>query len=152
MTTRFTPRTSPHLTTKRQRSRVVSPSPPSNFCPAPAAYSSPSLFSGLPWSFPSDVFSIGCILMELFTGQPLFPSDDALERLAMMDVTLGHMPDHFMDRAVSVPFALPFYVCCDALTPFSSRCFAQVSRSPTFSRLARSTSRARRPLRPAQIP
>lgn len=45
------------------------------------------------WSFPCDVWSIGCILVEFFTGEALFQTHDNLEHLAMMEVVFGRMPD-----------------------------------------------------------
>jgi serine/threonine protein kinase len=37
-------------------------------------YRSPEVILGMPWSFPSDVWSLGCILMEIYTGELLFPT------------------------------------------------------------------------------
>jgi dual-specificity kinase len=50
---------------------------------------------GLGWSYPCDAFSLGCILVECFTGKALFQTHDNLEHLAMMEILLGKMPDHF---------------------------------------------------------
>lgn len=47
---------------------------------------------GLGWSFPCDVWSIGCILVEFFTGEALFQTHENLEHLAMMEIVFGHMP------------------------------------------------------------
>lgn len=37
------------------------------------------------WSYPCDIWSIGCILVEFFTGDALFQTHDNLEHLAMME-------------------------------------------------------------------
>jgi dual-specificity kinase len=50
---------------------------------------------GLGWSYPCDAYSLGCILVELFTGGALFQTHDNLEHLAMMEVAMGKMPDRF---------------------------------------------------------
>ena len=50
---------------------------------------------GLGWSFPCDVYSLGCILVEFFTGVALFQTHDNLEHLAMMEAVMGKMPDRF---------------------------------------------------------
>ncbi|GJJ08281.1 hypothetical protein Clacol_002491 [Clathrus columnatus] len=50
---------------------------------------------GLGWSFPCDAFSLGCILVEFYTGQALFQTHDNLEHLAMMEAVMGKMPDKF---------------------------------------------------------
>jgi len=39
----------------------------------------------LGWSFPCDIWSIGCIIVEFFTGDALFQTHDNLEHLAMME-------------------------------------------------------------------
>ena len=40
--------------------------------------------AGMGWSYPCDVWSIGCILVELLTGEALFQTHENLEHLAMM--------------------------------------------------------------------
>lgn len=54
--------------------------------------------SGLSWSYPCDMFSIGCILVEFFTGDALFQTHDNLEHLAMMEVVMGKMPPRMIER------------------------------------------------------
>ena len=51
--------------------------------------------SGLGWSYPCDAFSLGCILVEFYTGVALFQTHDNLEHLAMMEQVMGKMPDRF---------------------------------------------------------
>jgi dual-specificity kinase len=53
----------------------------------------------MPWSFPCDVWSIGCILVEFFTGEALFQTHENLEHLAMMEAVFGSMPESFARRA-----------------------------------------------------
>lgn len=48
-------------------------------------YRAPEIILGLGWSFPCDIWSIGCILIEFFTGDALFQTHDNLEHLAMME-------------------------------------------------------------------
>ena len=50
---------------------------------------------GLGWSYPCDVFSLGCILVEFYTGEALFQTHDNLEHLSMMEVVMGKMPDYY---------------------------------------------------------
>ncbi|KAK6353113.1 dual specificity protein kinase kns1 [Orbilia brochopaga] len=47
-------------------------------------YRAPEIILGLGWSFPCDIWSIGCILIEFYTGDALFQTHDNLEHLAMM--------------------------------------------------------------------
>ncbi len=53
------------------------------------------ILAGLGWSFPCDAFSLGCILVEFFTGVALFQTHDNLEHLAMMEQVMGKMPERF---------------------------------------------------------
>lgn len=59
----------------------------------------PSVSPGLGWSFPCDMYSIGCILVEFYTGEALFQTHDNLEHLAMMEVVRGKMPIAIARRA-----------------------------------------------------
>ncbi|KAF7723084.1 dual specificity protein kinase kns1 [Apophysomyces ossiformis] len=55
-------------------------------------YRAPEIILGMGWSYPCDIWSIGCILVEFFTGDALFQTHDNLEHLAMMEVVLGSIP------------------------------------------------------------
>ncbi|XP_071478198.1 dual specificity protein kinase CLK2-like [Diadema antillarum] len=52
----------------------------------------------LGWSQPCDVWSIGCIMFELYTGYTLFQTHDNREHLAMMERILGSMPAWMVKR------------------------------------------------------
>jgi dual-specificity kinase len=52
-------------------------------------YRAPEIILNLGWSFPCDIWSIGCILVEFFTGDALFQTHDNLEHLAMMEAVIG---------------------------------------------------------------
>jgi len=58
-------------------------------------YRASEIILGLGWSYPCDVFSLGCILVEFYTGVALFQTHDNLEHLAMMEMVMGKMPDRF---------------------------------------------------------
>ncbi|KAI0925908.1 hypothetical protein AcW1_008217 [Taiwanofungus camphoratus] len=58
-------------------------------------YRAPEIILGLGWSYPCDVFSLGCILVEFYTGVALFQTHDNLEHLAMMEQVMGKMPERF---------------------------------------------------------
>lgn len=51
-------------------------------------YRAPEVLLGCGWSYPSDLWSIGCILPELFTGELLFGTHHDLEHLALMERVL----------------------------------------------------------------
>lgn len=62
-------------------------------------YRAPEIILNMGWSFPCDAWSIGCILIEFYTGEALFQTHDNLEHLAMMEQVLGPMPDGFRRKA-----------------------------------------------------
>ncbi|KAM7362463.1 CDC like kinase darkener of apricot isoform 2-T2 [Cochliomyia hominivorax] len=55
-------------------------------------YRAPEVILELGWSQPCDVWSIGCILFELYLGITLFQTHDNREHLAMMERILGQIP------------------------------------------------------------
>ena len=56
---------------------------------------------GLGWSYPCDAYSLGCILVEFYTGMALFQTHDNLEHLAMMEMVMGKMPENVAREAVN---------------------------------------------------
>lgn len=52
-------------------------------------YRAPEVVLGLGWSYPCDIWSVGCIFIELLTGDALFQTHDNLEHLAMMEAVVG---------------------------------------------------------------
>nr|POE68551.1 serine/threonine-protein kinase afc2 [Quercus suber] len=61
-------------------------------------YRAPEVILGLGWSYPCDVWSVGCILVELCTGEALFQTHENLEHLAKMERVLGPLPQHMLKR------------------------------------------------------
>ncbi|GAA5831913.1 hypothetical protein JCM3766R1_000150 [Sporobolomyces carnicolor] len=62
-------------------------------------YRAPEIILSLGWTFPCDMWSIGCILVEFITGEALFQTHENLEHLAMMEKVFGPMPAAMMDLA-----------------------------------------------------
>ena len=54
------------------------------------------LFSELGWSQPCDIWSVGCIMFELYLGFTLFQTHDNREHLAMMEKILGPIPERYV--------------------------------------------------------
>ena len=63
-------------------------------------YRAPEIILNLGWSFPCDMWSIGCILVEFYTGDALFQTHDNLEHLAMMESVCGSKIDPKLIRQV----------------------------------------------------
>ncbi|XP_063782437.1 dual specificity protein kinase CLK3 isoform X1 [Pseudophryne corroboree] len=55
-------------------------------------YRPPEVILELGWSQPCDVWSLGCILFEYYTGFTLFQTHDNREHLVMMERNLGPLP------------------------------------------------------------
>lgn len=53
----------------------------------------------LGWSQPCDVWSIGCIMFELYTGITMFQTHDNREHIAMMERILGTIPWRMATRS-----------------------------------------------------
>ncbi|KAK7940816.1 uncharacterized protein PG986_013203 [Apiospora aurea] len=64
-------------------------------------YRAPEIILGLGWSFPCDIWSIGCILVEFFTGDALFQTHDNLEHLAMMENVCDRRIDAHLAQQVT---------------------------------------------------
>ncbi|KAB1204478.1 Serine/threonine-protein kinase AFC3 [Morella rubra] len=62
-------------------------------------YRAPEIILGLGWTYPCDLWSVGCILVELCAGEALFQTHENLEHLAMMERVLGPLPEHMIRRA-----------------------------------------------------
>jgi dual-specificity kinase len=54
---------------------------------------------GMGWSYPCDIWSIACILIQLYTGDAIFQTHENREHLAMMEKALGRFPDYFIEKA-----------------------------------------------------
>ncbi|CAM0945005.1 unnamed protein product [Alopecurus aequalis] len=70
-----------------------------NYVVSTRHYRAPEVILGLGWNYPCDLWSVGCILVELCSGEALFQTHENLEHLAMMERVLGPLPKHMMARA-----------------------------------------------------
>ncbi|XP_071855368.1 dual specificity protein kinase CLK2-like isoform X1 [Apostichopus japonicus] len=61
-------------------------------------YRAPEVILELGWAQPCDVWSIGSIVFELYTGFTLFQTHDNREHLAMMDTILGPFPSWMVKK------------------------------------------------------
>lgn len=55
-------------------------------------YRSPEVILGMNYHTAIDMWSLGCILAELYTGYPIFPGENEQEQLSCIMEVLG-MPD-----------------------------------------------------------
>lgn len=62
-------------------------------------YRAPEVILGLGWSIPSDLWSAGCIIAELYKGDLLFATHDNSEHLALMERVIGRLPLDMVSRS-----------------------------------------------------
>ncbi|GAX25415.1 dual specificity tyrosine-phosphorylation-regulated kinase 1 [Fistulifera solaris] len=62
-------------------------------------YRSPEVMLGLPYSVAIDMWSLGCILVEMHTGEPLFSGSDQFDQMQKIVKTLGMVPSAMLNRA-----------------------------------------------------
>eukprot|EP01056_Protomagalhaensia_sp_Gyna25_P003538 Protomagalhaensia_sp_Gyna_25__3537@NODE_317_length_3909_cov_32_619380_g247_i0_p2_GENE_NODE_317_length_3909_cov_32_619380_g247_i0NODE_317_length_3909_cov_32_619380_g247_i0_p2_ORF_typecomplete_len605_score82_84Pkinase/PF00069_25/3_4e47Pkinase_Tyr/PF07714_17/6_4e22Pkinase_fungal/PF17667_1/2_3e05Kinaselike/PF14531_6/86Kinaselike/PF14531_6/0_0007_NODE_317_length_3909_cov_32_619380_g247_i020213835 len=62
-------------------------------------YRAPEVILDIGWEPSSDLWSLGCILVELYTGQLLFQTHEHFEHLAMMERVIGRIPQHMLKMA-----------------------------------------------------
>lgn len=54
---------------------------------------------GIPYDLAIDMWSLGCILVEMHTGEPLFSGGDEIDQMNKIVEVLGMPPKHLLDQA-----------------------------------------------------
>ena len=62
-------------------------------------YRSPEVILGMSYGLPIDMWSVGCILAELYTGYPIFPGENEQEQLACIMEVFGPPEKHLIERS-----------------------------------------------------
>jgi dual specificity tyrosine-phosphorylation-regulated kinase 2/3/4 len=62
-------------------------------------YRSPEVILGMTYGMPIDMWSLGCILAELFTGYPIFPGENEQEQLACIMEVFGPPEKHLVEQS-----------------------------------------------------
>lgn len=62
-------------------------------------YRSPEVILGMSYGMPIDMWSLGCILAELFTGYPIFPGENEQEQLACIMEVFGPPDKHLIEKS-----------------------------------------------------
>ena len=62
-------------------------------------YRAPEVVFGFEYGKEIDMWSLGCVLIELVTGQPLFPAEDEAELMQMFVAVLGMPPKEMIQKA-----------------------------------------------------
>jgi len=59
-------------------------------------YRSPEVLLGCPYSTAIDMWSLGCILVEMHTGEPIFSGQDEADQIVKIYELLGAPPTHMI--------------------------------------------------------
>lgn len=62
-------------------------------------YRSPEVILGMTYGMPIDMWSVGCILAELYSGVPLFPGENEQEQLACIMEVFGPPEKHLIEKS-----------------------------------------------------
>ncbi|XP_058823880.1 serine/threonine-protein kinase minibrain isoform X2 [Topomyia yanbarensis] len=62
-------------------------------------YRSPEVLLGIPYDLAIDMWSLGCILVEMHTGEPLFSGSNEADQINKIVEVLGMPPKHILDQA-----------------------------------------------------
>ena len=54
-------------------------------------YRSPELLVGEPYGKPADLWAVGCMIGELVDGQPMFPGDDEIDQIFLINKLIGNL-------------------------------------------------------------
>ncbi|EJK44648.1 hypothetical protein THAOC_36797, partial [Thalassiosira oceanica] len=62
-------------------------------------YRSPEVILGLPYGTPIDMWSLGCLLVEMHTGEPLFSGSNSVDQFQKIVAILGMPPMAMIERS-----------------------------------------------------
>ncbi|XP_018570401.1 serine/threonine-protein kinase minibrain isoform X1 [Anoplophora glabripennis] len=62
-------------------------------------YRSPEVLLGIPYDLAIDMWSLGCILVEMHTGEPLFSGANEIDQMNKIVEVLGMPPKHLLEQA-----------------------------------------------------
>jgi dual specificity tyrosine-phosphorylation-regulated kinase 1 len=62
-------------------------------------YRSPEVMLGLPYTVAIDMWSLGCILAEMHTGEPIFSGSDQFDQMQKIVKLLGMVPSSMLEKS-----------------------------------------------------
>jgi len=62
-------------------------------------YRAPEILLQIGWDWSCDIWSVGCIFVELLIGHTLFKTHEDLEHLAMIQRLIGPLPEYIAEKS-----------------------------------------------------
>lgn len=62
-------------------------------------YRAPEVILGIAYGTPIDMWSLGCIIAELYTGIPIFPGESEQDQLACIMEIIGVPPRYLIEQS-----------------------------------------------------
>jgi len=73
-------------------------------------YRAPEILLGLPYDFPIDMWSLGCLAVELYIGLPVFPGVSEHNQLFRITEVIGDVPDKILNTGEkTATFYVPYH-------------------------------------------
>ena len=108
-------------------------------------YRSPEVMLGLPYTVAIDVWSLGCILVEMHTGEPLFSGADQLDQMRKLVEVLGMPPESMIeasDKACRDQYFAPNPACTAPPSGVSTRARGKEPAAPPHRWILRTKHKA----------
>ena len=100
-------------------------------------YRAPEVLLHLPYGHPVDMWSLGGMLAELYTGRPLLPGEPRSDQISLILHLLGTPPKHVLERTTKAIYftfnGLPLY-CRVKTLPDGTQVAVEGSQSPRFKK------------------
>ena len=62
------------------------------------SYRAPEVVLGLPYDGKIDIWSLGCVVAEMYTGEVTFQNDSVVSMLSRIEAICGKFPDHMIEQ------------------------------------------------------
>ncbi|KAL3315928.1 Dual specificity tyrosine-phosphorylation-regulated kinase 1A [Cichlidogyrus casuarinus] len=98
-------------------------------------YRSPEVIFGLEYGFAIDTWSLGCILVELHIGDPLFPGENELDQLLKIIEVLGMPPASMIEASPKRDLFFESVSLADLIKLAPGEQLAQLSEEELLTRL-----------------
>jgi len=100
-------------------------------------YRSPEVLIGAPFSASIDLWSLGCLCVELFLGSPLYPGSCEYDQLLFIQKTQGNFPPKLIESSLKAPKLFEYDIRCASWVLKSAQDAAIALKKPFESKETR---------------